>query len=659
MNASARRAWIVGVLLGTLAVTASIAGLVYSTIGEPRSVERADAAIEYEGTSARAPGELALVTSPSPIDTDDAASALDDAQHSARAAAEPIVDEVTIHGHVELPDGTALDADARIVRHVEMNDKWLPATSFSVPSDGRFEVSFPRAAQRVYLDFRSRTACVESLVRINSFDPATDVVLHTKRASGLSGRLRLDPGIARDAASFVGARITAHNARVTPGGSIRTIETRADEQLAFEIDGLDPDSSYELRLLSGERIRARSQRTQVMAGKRAEVELEVPSPTRLSGRVLDPSGAAVADVDVNTIEVYDGRRRSVGRAFARTRDDGSFEVEIYEGALFGVRARKPGFVANDVTFEPLDPGESRANLLVVLERGPTVTGRVTWPDGTPARDALIEVTATYERTESAAVPSTDYVQTATTGDDGRFRVSVSSTLPVAVRARASRSGAALTSVEQQRWHSGPDLRSSKVLVRPGESEIVLALQENASLMGVVVDDRGVPVRDVTVSAIALDPDGANRDDDAILALRSDASSGEFAIRDLSRGMWWVHVALADGSTSAQRVVLPNADRVRFEIARSGSIWGVVVDAAGAPAAGADVSVRFLEASKSVPDRDAAAFRRTTSDERGRFAFERVPAGPFTLSAQFGARSAEARGQLAAAETQRDVHLVLH
>jgi len=165
-------------------------------------------------------------------------------------------------------------------------------------------------------------------------------------------------------------------------------------------------------------------------------------------------------------------------------------------------------------------------------------------------------------------------------------------------------------------------------VADGETKrgVVVFLEAEAVVEGVVVDSTGAPVagagvrRDVDANPIEAMMKGMFAGDDAL----SDAD-GRFKVDGLSAGVARL-VASKDGYIDAASGDLDLAagqklTTLRLELARGGEVWGVVLDARGAPRAGSSVMCQEMARLK---------MRTLKSDARGEYHFKGLPAGSFSL-----------------------------
>lgn len=107
--------------------------------------------------------------------------------------------------------------------------------------------------------------------------------------------------------------------------------------------------------------------------------------------------------------------------------------------------------------------------------------------------------------------------------------------------------------------------------------------------------------------------------------------GGFSFTGVREGRWYLDVVddgvLVDVPASARVLASGSGGPVELWVRRGGQVRGIVLDAGGAPVAGADVALGSgaMSIIEAAGDGDAT-FRRTRTNEEGRFAFAAMPPG---------------------------------
>ncbi len=185
-----------------------------------------------------------------------------------------------------------------------------------------------------------------------------------------------------------------------------------------------------------------------------------------------------------------------------------------------------------------------------------------------------------------------------------------------------------------------------------------------TLKGRVVDatsGRAVPEATVSVSAvtggrgIALPP-GLDGGGDADHTTDAD---GRFEVEGLAPGKAEVRVSHSDYSDATRTVdVKEGGATAEIQLTRGGTVGGAVVSDSRRPVAGADVSL--VAAGEGGPGRMlVAGGQASVTDESGRFRFEHLGPGRYTVTARLGTASSDpAEAVLTGGETKDDLLLTL-
>lgn len=277
-------------------------------------------------------------------------------------------------------------------------------------------------------------------------------------------------------------------------------------------------------------------------------------PLRLEGQVIDehdaPVGNAIVSIDTNP-------PRTV-----KTEGDGSFAFDELIRRDYRLEA-----TAGDLYAGParLRLGDKAEPVTLRMKRGGALDVSVT-AGGKPVAGAEVELRSTL-------------VWTAKTDADGiaKLRGIGATWAPLAVRAEGHAPAALIVSTSGQ-----PDV----------VEHVAVSLASGAGVAGRVIDEKGKPIAKARVVATnaseplpVVDPrrDGVLTD-----------ASGKFALPALSAGTW--RLAASDGTHAPTTSVPLTVDGtharndVELVLASGGVVRGTVKDKAGAPVAGANVSV---------------------------------------------------------------------
>lgn len=318
-------------------------------------------------------------------------------------------------------------------------------------------------------------------------------------------------------------------------------------------------------------------------------EPEPIEPVTLDGRVEDGARRRIAAARV----VLRAVREEGGEVATTSATDGSFRFEVPDDGTYFALAEHPRHVPGGIA-GPFSVREGRVPdgpVVIVLGSAGALSARVVDPAGGPVAGARVEIEG-----EPAAILETDT----------RGEASWTALRPaghVTVRARAAGFAEAAVTVR---------------LVAGETSEVTLALDAGRELRGRVVDPSRRSVAGATVRVLA----NPHRMGSASATVTSD-EAGEFVLVDLPETAV-VLVATHDDFAASDGVVAePGARFVEIPLRAPASLSGWVRTPTGARVPGAEVVL--LDAGEDLPG--------TRSDERGEFAYTKLPPGHYVVVAR--------------------------
>lgn len=336
---------------------------------------------------------------------------------------------------------------------------------------------------------------------------------------------------------------------------------------------------------------------------RSGVRITLPRGTRFEFRLIDASGQPIAGEPllVTPFAEADARGEFVpplrcgagaDAGACRTDAEGTLVMNVNEGT-YEVRAGGATTISKHLRGVALTAAESP--MVIELERGAVVEGRVVWSDGT-----------------AVTVPASVRVADAGMGSlvqviDGAFAM------------RNVRAGK-LTLVAQ----TAPPgvIAGEPVEVTAPASGVVLRLPRPGRIEGRVVEQQGS--RPVTQFTVAAEPRGGGPRFPG--SSRSfTASDGRFTLEDVAPGSFDVHVTspgFVRATTSAVEVAEGKATTVEVAVERAGSVAGRVT-AGGRPVAGAAI-ITAGEQRMRVP-------QAKQTDANGEYVIDTLPAGTHELT----------------------------
>ncbi|QDU83423.1 Nickel uptake substrate-specific transmembrane region [Planctomycetes bacterium Pla163] len=694
-------------LLVLVVALAAVAGLVWMLTGDDGAPDRIGSVDRVEGEQ----DELADV---------DLASTAESTGDDERADVGASVDEleanvagavaVLVEGRVEAPPGTPSDerlvvfavdrqhtlralvgGDATARRAFDLatsgadpdasdGDASTLLGTTLVESDGSFRLDVPAGTRAVHLAVTGRY--VYSLATTSVALPARKLVVLTGELGAWVTGAVVPPLEAAAAGERIAAGLGVEfgpdvlsgfdMSAIATFGTTRETETR--DGGAFEFRAVPAVGAYGLL------VRPEGYAVDLELGLRLEpgehrvLEAVLGRGALVRGRVVDEAGAGIGGAQVQAR--YRGAlSNAVGTlAQATTRADGSFELRnVAAGVVDLIASAERRLETRErFDFEFVD-GAVHDGVVVVLTRGASISGRVEFPDGSPAAGASVVAGADLSRLGGGGMTGADIERTrgsnATTDADGRFTLEGLSDSVFALTARADTSTPApvddTDAAPERDAPRGDVWRARAKNVEPGPEPVVLVLERLEALRGrVVAADDGEPLADFSVRATlagsgAMFGIGAERREKSF----ESADDGYFALFDLEPGAWEIEVGAEGRSTSARREIdvpqAEGADVPVFELALAAGVAGIVVDPAGTPVAGAGVSVR-LDLARRIEAMQSGGVAEVFTDVDGRFLLEQLSPGSLNLVADLDgyAASAPTPVDAVAGVTTQDVVIAL-
>lgn len=334
-----------------------------------------------------------------------------------------------------------------------------------------------------------------------------------------------------------------------------------------------------------------SETVDVVAGVKTDLDLDLVPGGAIEGRVVDPAGQPVAGATViasaGSGMMWGGSRN---RREATSAADGAFRIEGIAAGDIKVTSEleewRDGAAEESVEVQQ---ASTRTGVVVNMERGAVIAGRVLFPDGKPAPDAEVRLEQPRDGGENArrrgpwgGGPSGPERQTVTTDEQGRFRFT----------ALRSAEGRLAASREIEEAGTFACILGGVTPMEFGKEEpVTLRLAATLSVSGLVTDDTGQPVTEFEVRAAR---EGYSSNVGAGDGVRQtfESEDGTFELGGAGEGDWRLSIR-AEGYDSPDdqtlSVVLPQTGApLAFRLVRLGTVKGIVLDPNGAPVAGARV-----------------------------------------------------------------------
>lgn len=349
-----------------------------------------------------------------------------------------------------------------------------------------------------------------------------------------------------------GSGVEGVNVAALAEGGMQSAVTLPDG--SFAIEDLVPGP---MMLMAGKEDEFIQQMRRVTAPDR-EVLIELPPGETVAGRVVEKgTGKPVTDFQAGIQNsMRGGGMRIMGPPNTRSfRDEtGAFVLENVPVGPLQLLVQAPGFVEQTVPGLVVEEGKPLRDVVVELDRGTTVTGKITGPDGRPVPGA------------SARVESED-------GDPGMPR-GLGFGNPA--DAEGSYRLEAVAPGERKIVFSARGyLEQTKTMEVSGrEMKLDVTLGKGATVAGTVVSESGMPVADAYIS---IDGDAMFGNTTA----RTD-SSGSFQMEGIEPGLYTFEARKSGmGDGRAENVDIRSGAPVRIVMPAGATITGSVsgIDAA--------------------------------------------------------------------------------
>jgi len=492
------------------------------------------------------------------------------------------------------------------------------------PSGG-FRVAFAAGAVKGRIELNAHYLYLPEALDVD-LPPSGPITLHPKLGGRLRARLQVPASLPDDvkAENLVGAELELSG--WTQGDHHRT-RGEVGAELVADIGGLRPGMMYTLQIQLPALVDVNEGPLSFGQGETVERTIDLVVGARLRGRVVDDAGTPVSGADV-MVEIREGRNSfgSSGPERDRSADDGSFDLRGIPPGKIGLRAREEQHCASENRALELTDRQVLEGVDLVLPRGNTLAGRVTFPDGRAAGGA--QVTLEVEVTEGTDERQFTYKmpRSANADTDGRFAIAGLGDGPFDVRAELSD--------KAEVWRTRAEDVSPL-------SAVALVLEPPIAISGRAVDDAGAPVTKFRVRT----GDAANQEAPWRISQPGasgdeiESADGTFELRTLGRGTWTIALeADGHGGSQPQTITLPgDSGPFTFVLPRAARLAGRVLDPGGRSAPGA--KVKMSRSTGAQPWMNDSSEHET--DGEGHFEFENVEPGAVELRAKLDGFAASA------------------
>jgi hypothetical protein len=355
-----------------------------------------------------------------------------------------------------------------------------------------------------------------------------------------------------------------------------------------------PDGSFTLSDLSPGSVRVSFnkgddfvQEVRNLTAPARDVVVDLPPGGRISGRVVDKASKQPVTVFQAGVS---GSRGGGGmmimgpnqmRSF--TSDDGTFTLENVAAGTATLMVSAPGYTNSRSSNITVEEGKTVSDVVVEMDTGAKLIGRVTSPDGTPLAGAVVRQTFGNNPMRAMAMMSGNELA-ATTEANGEYTIE------------------AVEPGEKTFMFTHPDyLPTTKTVdVNGREARLDAQLGAGLNVTGMVVTEAGAPVAEATVRAISASGSASSA--------RSGAG-GAFTFDRLAPGRYTITASkpgLADGVLRDYEISA--GSQVRIAMKSGGTLFGHVTGLSEADLAQAMVEVRGSEGYATAPLDTAGNYR---------------------------------------------------
>ena len=394
----------------------------------------------------------------------------------------------------------------------------------------------------------------------------------------------------------------------------------------FRIEALPPGPITVIANAPGHRQGARAVEMTAGGAIGGAIVLHLGEAEPITGRVLDAAGHGVGKARVAFLDQQDDEFGFVGRKFVETGEDGSFRVDAPPPA----RSLLAIVAADGYPTLFAEVAGERSGLEFTLHGGATLGLSFLFDDtGKPVSDAAIVVMVS----EREAFGESGTFLTGTTDGEGHIELPALPGFVGMVVLQHPEFGTSLYSPQQDMMMGnagvlmeGPE----KIELGLGRKDVEFRVPRGVAVHGRVTDPGGHPVAGAVVSTrgglFGMGQGAQTLSDEEGKYRFTTPKSGQVPV-----------IAHADGYVQAPETRLVEVPEGATELAHdvtllpAAEVEGLVVDPAGAPLAGIEVSIRADRGEGDVTFEDSFDFGeaqpvRAISDARGRFLLSNVAPG---------------------------------
>ncbi len=367
---------------------------------------------------------------------------------------------------------------------------------------------------------------------------------------------------------------------------------------SFTLGGLSPGNTRLMIRKDGDFIQ--EQRTATAPAR--DVVFDFPAGGRVTGRVVEKgSRKPIASFQAGiTTSRGGGGFVMMGPPQLKsfTSDDGSFALENVPAGSMSIVAQAPGYANGRVSVD-VEEGKTVSDLVIELDTGVRLVGRITGPSGAALADAQVQL----QPSPTGQFSRGGAMKRAMTDANGEFTM------------EGLDPGDETFEISHPKY-----LATTKEITLKGrETRMDVQLAGGQRVTGVVVTEGGMPVADAEVEAFTASGMGSEH-------TRTNAS-GQFEFASLSSSRYRFSASKSGYLEGvAEDVDVSSGGNVRIQLRTGGTIYGHVTGLSEQELSGATVTARSGRTMSSA-----------AVDPQGNFRVEGTPIGTVQVSAMSASR----------------------
>ncbi len=400
--------------------------------------------------------------------------------------------------------------------------------------------------------------------------------------------------------------------------------TDAKGQYSFQ--AIEPSAEYYLMAMHADYAASQYDRVQVAeTGDSVAPDFRLKAGSNLSGYVRAEDGGAIADAQVHLDSPYmfDGSVKSPDRMSGKTDPTGYYEIKNIAAGARTITAQAEGF-GTVTMMSSLAPFEGRAGdnktQDLMLSVAAPIGGTVVDPAGKGIAGARV-IAMMFQNDKSSRGETL-------TSDKGEFQV------------EGLAPGSYVLQVDAKGFRTQ---RANRVST--GDLAVKVEMVQKAAISGKVVDGSQA-LTAFTIQALRTSANptpGAQQiyENTDVLESFTGLTDGRFELRGFDPGTYALRVSAAGFAPTISDTFTVIADQttppLTIRLQKGGKIEGRVVDAAGAPVAGARVATHDTNFSNSQADRifqdllaPTVTEKNTSSNVEGYFTLDQLAAGAYLI-----------------------------